>query len=507
MKALSLILITAYGMLLADYSDNSKTGKGSLAEGQERTSVQVESLSSQTDSALEAVSAKLTTTINLTLTAGTAVLRSKIEDKYDDIDDIQERIDEIDQELESMQLACSEVTECGECTSNSKCVWCSVESTCHDGDEYGPTDGECTEYLYESCGGLGCRQYDTCDSCLKDSDCGWCLNQARCNKSSSTDYGGCDQDYFYYSQGSNDQCPSHSHSADRGRDTSEREELEAEKEVLEQEKAQLNSEIDDYDDQVESLEEEAYIAAETYIPEVQTTDDLDGLHETVDDLSQGEYDEEKDHKLTTLADAETTINDNTDVTVQNRTDTVLENEQAMEKHLTEELKESQEQKEKIKTENNNTQALINSTHQETMDGLNENGEKLDNISSQLDSMLETDTADTTTTTSTDTTTTDSTTTDTTSSEGNADTTETSGETETSEGEGEGESTDETTEETTESSEETSEAGSEETTEESSEEATDDTSEETSEDTGEETSEDTSDETTAAFLELYRSFLQ
>jgi hypothetical protein len=420
MKALALVVLTTYAMLL----DTPTTSKGSLAKGQEDTSQQVEDLSTQTNDALQAASTKLSSSIDLTLTAGTAVLRSKIEDKDDEIDDVDRQIAAIDAELESAELRCSEITMCSDCTSNSDCVWCSVESTCHDGDQDGPTEGECTDFLYESCDGLGCRLYQSCDSCLEDSDCGWCLDQARCNKSSATDFGGCDKDYFYHSEIDNDQCPEYSHTADRGLDTSRREELVAEKAYLEDEKADLQAEADDYQSQVSSLEEEAYKTAQTYIPEVQTEDDLDGLDEQVDELAQGETDEEEQFKADTLQEAEYIVNNNTDSAVQNRTDTLMENEAEMEKRLTEELHESQEQKEKIKAENDETMRIVNETHQETMDGLNSNSDKLDSISAQLSDMNHDDTSTGTTTDAT--TTTEATTT----TDGEAATT-TGGETETS----------------------------------------------------------------------------
>ena len=73
------------------------------------------------------------------------------------------KITEIKIRLPNSNAICGKLYNCGSCTSNPKCGWCSLTQTCVEGNEKGPIDGSCVFYDYKVCSSpRDCDAYKKC---------------------------------------------------------------------------------------------------------------------------------------------------------------------------------------------------------------------------------------------------------------------------------------------------------------------------------------------------------
>jgi hypothetical protein len=73
------------------------------------------------------------------------------------------QITDIKSKLPNSNAICGKLNNCGSCTANPKCGWCSLTQTCVEGNEKGPLDGSCTFYDYQVCSApRECGAYKKC---------------------------------------------------------------------------------------------------------------------------------------------------------------------------------------------------------------------------------------------------------------------------------------------------------------------------------------------------------
>lgn len=73
------------------------------------------------------------------------------------------QITDIKSKLPNTNAICGKLNNCGSCTANPKCGWCSLTQLCVEGNEKGPLDGSCTFYDYQICSApRECSTYKRC---------------------------------------------------------------------------------------------------------------------------------------------------------------------------------------------------------------------------------------------------------------------------------------------------------------------------------------------------------
>ena len=191
------------------------TSPGIVSAGIEEVDYNLSSFSDSISESLHALDSKLTSSITLDYEATIIILNSSIEDKLNQIDDLELNIQKLQSELSENSNRCDVFSTCKGCSMNENCVWCKTEHKCVSGDSNGPFHGECTEFAHRNCNEIGCEQYLSCENCMANPSCGWCDNALYCMKGDRTNTGGCDPVFFYHAYlPGKDYCPSElSHAA------------------------------------------------------------------------------------------------------------------------------------------------------------------------------------------------------------------------------------------------------------------------------------------------------
>ncbi len=127
------------------------------------------------------------------------------------------QITDIKSKLPNTNAICGKLNNCGSCTANPKCGWCSLTQTCVEGNEKGPLDGSCTFYDYQVCSApRECGTYKKCGvsinlikDCIKDVACGWCDKSGfpLCMNKNDAEKGGCRSDNFIHQWRELNKCP------------------------------------------------------------------------------------------------------------------------------------------------------------------------------------------------------------------------------------------------------------------------------------------------------------
>lgn len=72
---------------------------------------------------------------------------------------------------------CHDYLDCGACTANPYCGWCSVKKECTGGRASGPTGGLCSlehwTFSPNECESV-CKGWASCGDCTPQHQCGWC---------------------------------------------------------------------------------------------------------------------------------------------------------------------------------------------------------------------------------------------------------------------------------------------------------------------------------------------
>ena len=83
-----------------------------------------------------------------------------------EMDDLNEQEAALKAQLPA-ETVCSQFLNCGECATNDKCGWCSVEHKCVEGNSKGPLANAdaCSPWEFSTCASRPCNEYSTCRQC------------------------------------------------------------------------------------------------------------------------------------------------------------------------------------------------------------------------------------------------------------------------------------------------------------------------------------------------------
>lgn len=104
------------------------------------------------DNKITIINKKLDNNLNLILTRELLNSQNKASDLQKKISKLKQEVNDIEDAIPT-DSTCAIYTNCGSCTAQKKCGWCSVTNSCVSGDENGPSKGQCNFYNYgpESC--------------------------------------------------------------------------------------------------------------------------------------------------------------------------------------------------------------------------------------------------------------------------------------------------------------------------------------------------------------------
>lgn len=184
------------------------TSQGLLAAEIEAIGEQTADFSNQASDAFKSLNKKFESEQNFTSSTSEALISSKITELETEYARVEAKLQPLRDLYVKESKNCKEHLSCDTCKTSKSCVWCTVEEKCVNGDEQGPTEGDCSDYLYQECSYPGCEEYQDCESCISDPVCGWCSIGHSCYESTSIEIGDCDFEYFYHSEG-NTSCPAY----------------------------------------------------------------------------------------------------------------------------------------------------------------------------------------------------------------------------------------------------------------------------------------------------------
>jgi Plexin repeat len=183
-----------------------ETSQGVLSSAIAEVNEELLDLSNQTYASLSSLNDKLESEREFMSDTSELLIKERIDALKSQLNTTQSSLDSLNDEYNEALLDCEQYLNCDSCTGADSCVWCTVEKVCVEGDTYGPTGGNCTDYMYEECSYPGCEGYTTCDLCISDSDCGWCSIGHVCYEATYILKGDCKFEYFYHIEGNYD-CP------------------------------------------------------------------------------------------------------------------------------------------------------------------------------------------------------------------------------------------------------------------------------------------------------------
>lgn len=279
----------AFGLvLLFPVVFSQTTSQGILSGGISDLGFEISDVSSDSYSSLSSLNTKFESEQDFASDTSESLILSRISELNSELLNIESSISTLTAALSLANANCKENTDCNSCTSSEACVWCTIESLCVNGDEYGPLYGECIDYLYDKCSYAGCNEYLECELCISDNACGWCSIGHSCYEATSVLKGDCKFEYFYHAAGNTD-CPVYTSPTETLSINSEII-LQMEIDQLESIQLALLSEIFDLEETREKIVKEANKEIELPLPN--TGKDYSGIGETVDSQANQEKDEE-----------------------------------------------------------------------------------------------------------------------------------------------------------------------------------------------------------------------
>ena len=84
------------------------------------------------------------------------------EDNEKQIEFLSDEADNLKASLPPVSTICNKYIDCGMCTANPGCGWCSSKNKCVDGDDIGPLKEPCLLYNYDICTGFYCGNLTNC---------------------------------------------------------------------------------------------------------------------------------------------------------------------------------------------------------------------------------------------------------------------------------------------------------------------------------------------------------
>ena len=265
-------------------TSSQETSQGVLSNSLSELGSEISEFSSQTADSLTSLNTKLEAEQEFSSDASESLISSRISELEIELSGIDTALSMLTQALAQAEPKCGEKLDCDSCTISESCVWCTIEKRCVNGDSLGPINGECSDFLYESCSYAGCNEYLKCEICISDTTCGWCSIGHVCYSATSTLKGDCEFQYFYHAEG-NTECPPFTRITEKTSYNSD--------EVLQQEidellftKEDINNEIEDLNDIREEIVKES--SKVVTIPEGIQIHDYEGIGEVTDSQANTE---------------------------------------------------------------------------------------------------------------------------------------------------------------------------------------------------------------------------
>lgn len=297
-----------------------ETSQGVLATAIEELGEQTSEFSSQSSAAFRSLNTKLETEQNFTSSTSESLISSKIAELKTEYDKISEKLGPLRASYEKAAKNCNEHLTCNSCKTSESCVWCTVEEKCVNGDEYGPLDGDCSDYLYQECTYAGCEEYKDCNTCIGDSVCGWCNIGHICYEGTELLKGDCSFKYYYHSEGNTD-CPEYSEEETVYNDNAE-EVILSEITTLEDILNNIQLEINELEEAKEEIVRKA--SKKIDIDDSVQLADYDGMTENVDSQAKKEAEEDIEWKKKLWENWKEQVDEEVDEDVQREFDKVIE---------------------------------------------------------------------------------------------------------------------------------------------------------------------------------------
>ena len=170
--------------------------RATIGSGIESVSESISTLSSSLSDSIHDIDSSIESSVSSTYTYSASVLSGRIVELEERLLKLNTQIAETSKEIALLSEQCEEFGDCTGCSNTANCVWCSG-GFCAEGDESGPYQNECSDFLYQECENESCKDFDTCSSCTA-SDCGWCDSLRTCFLSEADDSQDCPDSEYYH---------------------------------------------------------------------------------------------------------------------------------------------------------------------------------------------------------------------------------------------------------------------------------------------------------------------
>jgi len=115
------------------------------------------------DNKMVAINKKLSQQLRIMYTTQILDSQKQAEVIQNKLGELNSKVKLIKARLPENNNVCFLLSNCGSCTSNPTCGWCSMSQECVPGSKNGPSNGQCTFFDYGSCGGpRECGSYNNC---------------------------------------------------------------------------------------------------------------------------------------------------------------------------------------------------------------------------------------------------------------------------------------------------------------------------------------------------------
>jgi hypothetical protein len=319
LKIIKLYNMLIFILLIQSLVLAQETSQGVLATAIEELGEETSQFSAQSSAAFKSLNTKLETEQNFTSSTSESLISSKISELKTEYNKISEELAPLRASYEKAAKNCNEHLSCSSCKTSESCVWCTVEEKCVNGDEYGPTEGDCTDYLYQECTYAGCEEYKDCSTCIGDSNCGWCNIGHTCYEGTEVLKGDCSFKYYYHSAGNTD-CPEYTQEESECNDNAE--------EVILKEINRLEDILNDIQAEIDELEEAKEQIVRKASKKIDLEDDpelaeYEGMTEKVDEKAKKETEEELEWKKKLWENWKNQVNEDIDEDIQEEFDEVI----------------------------------------------------------------------------------------------------------------------------------------------------------------------------------------
>ena len=290
-----------------------ETSQGVLATAIEELGEETSQFSTQSSAAFKSLNTKLETEQNFTSSTSESLISSKISELKVEYNKVSAKLGPLRASYEIAAKNCNEHLSCTSCKTSESCVWCTVEQKCVNGDQYGPSDGDCTDYLYQECTYAGCEEYQECSTCIGDSNCGWCSIGHTCYEGTEVLKSDCSFKYYYHSAG-NTNCPDYSQQEESDLNDNAEEVILAEIKRLEGVLSDIQTEIEDLEEAKEEIVRKA--SKKIDLEEDPELADYEGMTGKVDEKAKEETEEELEWKKKLWENWKNQVNEDIDEDIQ-----------------------------------------------------------------------------------------------------------------------------------------------------------------------------------------------